>query len=156
MLVSTALIPPAATEPPPPPLPRPETIRGVVDAVGALESMGDAAFEKLLAGYRDVEAAKGTTFAYTWMMFTLERHTGLTATRAMAAAGVLGVHRARQAEAEATVSNLLGRYMAHVGACEGSVFHPRDHRSRVEFTEAELAMLDEALARYDELHREAS
>lgn len=97
---------PATTDTLPPPPVKPETIRTVIDAVGALESMGDAAFEKLLEGYRDVEAAKGGTFAYAWLVYNLDHHAGPTAQRAIAAAGVLAVHRARQVEAEASAEKL--------------------------------------------------
>ena len=91
LLVSTAMIPPPAAEPP---RPAPETIRTVIDAVGALETMGDAAFEKLLAGYAEVVAAKGATVAYAWLAFNLDRHAGPGAVRAIAAAGVLRAHAA--------------------------------------------------------------
>lgn len=106
LLVPAAMIPPPANEPPPSPR-APETIRTVIDAVGTLESMGDASFEKLLAGYRDVEAAKGATFAFAWMSYELLYHVGPGATRAIAAAGVLAVHRVREADAKAAAEKAV-------------------------------------------------
>lgn len=102
----TAAVPPPATEPPPPP-PAPETISTVINAVGALEKMGDAAFEKLLAGYGPVASAKGETFAYAWLAWNLERHAGPGAVRAIAAAGVLHAHRSREADAWAAAGKAL-------------------------------------------------
>jgi hypothetical protein len=91
--ISTASLPERPAEAPPPP-PTAETVRTVIDAVGALERMGDTAFDNLLTGYSEVVAAKGPTVAYAWLAYNLERHAGPTAIRAIAAAGVLRAHAA--------------------------------------------------------------